>query len=127
MLCPEPSLWNSIAGLVNHLNWSLGRAVPAYFMVSLNSPVFEQCILTSYWNKEAVFVNKMLICTILGPFATNKAFPFSIERNRLPGKKYHLAVFLEPCFKEKFEATLVQCAGINHQKRDSHKQSNPNQ
>lgn len=41
----------------------------------------------------------------------------------MPGKKYHLAVFLEPCFK--FEATLVQC--INHQKRDSHKQINPNQ
>lgn len=49
-------------------------------MVSLNSPDFEQCILTSYWNKEAVFVNKMIICTILGSFATNKAFPFSIEK-----------------------------------------------
>lgn len=80
MLCPEPSLWNSIAGLVNHLNWSLGKAVPAQFMVSLSTPIFEQCILTSYWNKEAVFVNKMTICTILGSFATNKAFPFSIEK-----------------------------------------------
>lgn len=49
-------------------------------MVSLNSPVFEQFILTSYWNKEAVFVNKMIICTILGSFATTKAFPFSIEK-----------------------------------------------
>lgn len=44
------------------------------------NPEFEQCILTSYWNKGAVFVNKMIICTIPGSFATNKAFPFSIEK-----------------------------------------------